>query len=122
VKTLPGGMLELAFIAEALQLIHGPADPALFRANTAEALRALAAAGHLRQADGQRLVAADFLWRSIQGIDRLTGLRETETVPPAAMLAPLLRATRTPDLAALRAAMAEASGAARVCFDRYINK
>jgi len=122
VKTLPGGMLELTFIAEALQLIHGPAAPMLFRANTAEALLALAAAGHLAEADGQALVAADFLWRSIQGIDRLTGLRETETAPPAAMLTPLLRATATPDLAALRGAMGQASGVVRACFDKYINK
>ena len=35
VKALPGGLMEVAFIAEALQLLHGPRDPALFQPNTA---------------------------------------------------------------------------------------
>ena len=122
VKTLPGGMLEIAFIAEALQLIFGPTDPSLFRPNTADSLRGLTSAGHLSEADGQALIDADFLWRSVQGIDRLTGLRETETDPPPAMLVPLLRATSTPDLDALREAMAKASRTVRRCFERYIWK
>ncbi len=122
VKTLPGGMLEVAFIAEALQLIHAPLNPALLRANTADALRALNAAGHLPDADTQALIGADFLWRSVQGIDRLTGLRETETAPPAAMLTPLLRATATPSLAALQAAMARASQEVQYCFQRHISQ
>jgi glutamate-ammonia-ligase adenylyltransferase len=122
VKHLPGGMLELAFIAEALQLIHGPAAPGLFRPNTAAALRALSEAGHLAAADAQALIAADFLWRSVQGIDRITGLAESTAEPPAAMLTPLLRATATKDLPALRAAMAKASQSVRDCFERIINK
>jgi glutamate-ammonia-ligase adenylyltransferase len=122
VKNLPGGMLELAFIAEALQLIHGPRDPQLFRPNTTAALRALAQAGHLAEDDATALVAADFLWRSVQGIDRITGLRETATEPPAAMLTPLLRATGTPDLDALNSAMADASGKVRDCFERILNR
>jgi glutamate-ammonia-ligase adenylyltransferase len=121
VKHLPGGMLELSFIAEALQLIHGPADASLFRANTTAALRALEAAGHLPAPDAQALVAADFLWRSIQGIDRITGLADTATDPPAATLIPLLRATNMPDFAALSAAMGQASERVRQCFERHIN-
>jgi len=122
VKLLAGGMLELAFIAEALQLIHGQGDPTLFRANTADALRALGEAGHLRPEDAQGLVAADFLWRSIQGIDRITGLAEHETDPPAATLMPLLRATAMPDLDALRAEMADKAAHVRGCFERYVDR
>lgn len=120
VKYRAGGMIELAFIAEALQLIHGPRDHTLFRPNTAEALAALAAAGHLRPAEASALIDADRLWRTIQGIDRITGLRETEAAPPAAMLAPLLRATAAADLAALRAAMAKAGTTVRDCFQTRI--
>jgi glutamate-ammonia-ligase adenylyltransferase len=120
VKNLPGGMLEVTFIAEALQLIHGPANPALFCPNTAASLRALITAGHLPPEDGETLIAADFLWRSIQGIERITGLRESITEPPPATLAPLLRATATADLAALRERVASTSRAVRSCFERYI--
>jgi glutamate-ammonia-ligase adenylyltransferase len=122
VKYRKGGMIELAFIAEALQLIHGPQQPALFRANTTEALRALQHANHLTQADAMLLADADFLWRTIQGIDRITGLREQDINPPPTMLAPLLRATNTPNLAALRAKMAQAEACVHDCFVRNIAK
>jgi glutamate-ammonia-ligase adenylyltransferase len=120
VKYRTGGMMELAFIAEALQLIHGQSNPALFRANTAEALRGLQRAGHLCRQDGDILLAADFLWRTIQGIDRITGLRDQVFDPPPAMLAPLLRATRMQDLTELRAAMAQHGDDVHDCFKRLI--
>jgi len=120
VKHRKGGMIELAFIAEALQLIHGPAEPALFRANTGEALRALHKAGHLSEADAGLLQAADYLWRSIQGIDRITGLRDQDIDPPPTMLAPLLRATGAASLADLRATMAQAEDDVHDCFMRNI--
>jgi glutamate-ammonia-ligase adenylyltransferase len=120
VKHCPGGMIELAFIAEALQLIHGPTAPALFRANTAAALRALAAAGHIAEADAGVLVAADFLWRTVQGIARITGLRDKDAEPGMAMLAPLLRATAAVDLLQLRATMRQAQADVRDCFKRYV--
>jgi glutamate-ammonia-ligase adenylyltransferase len=120
VKHIPGGMIELAFIAEALQLIHGPANPSLFHANTAAAIRALAKAGHISAADSKVLLHADFLWRTIQGIARITGLKEKDTAPQPAMLAALFRATNTLDLAQLRATMSQTETDVRSCFTRLI--
>ncbi len=70
----------------------------------------------------QALVAADFLWRSVQGINRITGLRDRATQPPPAMVAPLLRVTNLPDLPALLAAMERAGEAVRDCFERHIKQ
>jgi glutamate-ammonia-ligase adenylyltransferase len=120
VKHCPGGMIELAFIAEALQLIHAPAEPNLLRPNTIAALRALQAAGHLSETDSTRLIAADTLWRTIQGIARITGMRDRDEAPPPAMLAPLLRATATIDLAQLRFTMAQHQTDVREIFTRLI--
>jgi len=120
VKHIPGGLIELAFIAEALQLIHGPANPSLFHANTAAAIRALAKAGHISAPDSHALLNADFLWRSIQGIARITGLKEKDTAPQPAMLAALFRATSTLDLAQLRATMSQTETDVRSCFTRLI--
>jgi glutamate-ammonia-ligase adenylyltransferase len=123
VKYRLGGMIELAFIPEVLQLIHGPADPALFRPNTAESLRALGEAGHLPADHADALIAADFLWRTVQGIARITGLPERGSEPPPpAMLAPLLRATGQPDLPALLAAMDQAAQTVRECFKLYVGE
>ncbi len=120
VKHRAGGMFEVGFIAETLQLIHDPAAPGLFHANTAAALRALGKAGHLPPDDVAVLLAADHLWRTVHGIDRITGLADKDTEPLPTMLAPLLRATATPDLDALLAAMARTGAAVRDCFDRHI--
>jgi glutamate-ammonia-ligase adenylyltransferase len=120
VKYRKGGMIELAFIAEALQLIHGPQNQALYRANTGEALRALQQAGHLTQADSSLLQNANFLWRTIQGINRITGLRDQDIDPPQTMLAPLLRATTSDSLADLRATMAQAEDDVHDCFMRHL--
>jgi len=120
VKYRKGGMIELAFIAEALQLIHGPQNHALFRANTGEALRALQKAGHLTQSDSALLQNANFLWRTIQGINRITGLRDQDIDPPQTMLAPLLRATKSDTLADLRATMAQAEDDVHDCFMRNL--
>jgi glutamate-ammonia-ligase adenylyltransferase len=122
IKTIPGGMLELNFIAAALQLIHGPQAPELFHPNTAAALRALALAGHLPPAHAQDLLAADHLWRSVQGINRITGLSDrAQSVPPALQI-PLLRATRAPSWEALRETMAQAAQNVTNCFEIYINQ
>jgi len=120
VKYCIGGMIELAFIAEALLLIHGPARPDLFQFNTAAAIRALAQAGYVQEPDATLLLKADFLWRTIQGITRITGMRVSDETPPEPLLAPLLRATSAIDLAELRATMAHAQNAVRNCFRRYI--
>jgi glutamate-ammonia-ligase adenylyltransferase len=118
VKYRAGGMIELAFIPEALQLIAR--DPALFRPNTAAALRALDEAGRLLTDDAAALIAADHLWRTVQGISRITGLSVRDNAPQPAMLAPLLAATSTPDLDALAAAMDHAGANVRDCFNRTI--
>jgi glutamate-ammonia-ligase adenylyltransferase len=120
VKHRPGGMLELTFIAEALQLIHGPAAPALFRPNSTDALRGLAVAGHIPPATAQALVDANLLWRTVQGMNRITGLSERTAEPPAAMLSPLLRATAMADLAALLAAMETTGAQVKTAFKAII--
>ncbi len=119
-RAIPGGMMEIGFVAQALQLIHGATEPALFQPNTAAALKTLAAAGHLHQNEAETLIHADFLWRSIQGINRITGLSIRAAEPPGAMLEPLLRATGFESLPALRGEIADTARAAHEIFSRLI--
>ncbi len=119
-RAIPGGMMEVGFVAQALQLIHGPTEPVVFQPNTATALKALAEAGHLLRSEADRLTQADFLWRTIQGINRITGLSNRAASPPAAMLEPLLRATSLKTLEALRGEIADTSRAAHDIFSRLI--
>ncbi|GAN80705.1 bifunctional [glutamine synthetase] adenylyltransferase/[glutamine synthetase]-adenylyl-L-tyrosine phosphorylase [Acidocella aminolytica] len=119
-RGIPGGMMEVGFVAQALQLIHGATAPALFQPNTAKALKTLADAGHLRQSEAETLIQADFLWRTIQGINRITGLSARANEPPTAMLDPLLRATGFKTLSAMRTEIIETARAAHEIFARLI--
>ncbi len=121
-RAIPGGMMEVGFIAQALQLIHGATNTALFQPNTATALKNLADAGHLQQAAAETLIRADFLWRTIQGINRITGLTSRATAPPAAMLEPLLRATGFATLEALQGEIFNTARAAHNIFSRLITE
>ncbi len=119
-RSIPGGMMEVSFIAQALQLIHGAKEPALFLPNTAAALKALAAAGHLRQNEAQTLIHADFLWRTVQGINRITGLSSRASAPPTAMVEALLRATGFENLVSLEGEIADTAKAAHEIFSTLI--
>lgn len=68
-KAMPGGMIEVEFIAQALLLEHAPTRPELWRANTSAALAALGEAGLLPEA--ATLVRAEKLWRTLVGLRRL---------------------------------------------------
>ena len=91
-KMRPGGGIEVEFIAQALQLVHGvrPGCQA-----TRTALHALAEAGHLSPADAAMLAAADRLWRTVQSMVRITvGRGATDLPAPAAAGAAARRARR----------------------------
>ena len=57
-KYAPGGLMDIEFIAQALQLIHAPAHPAILDTNTIAALDKMAAAGFLEGADARLLIEA----------------------------------------------------------------
>ncbi|GBR07033.1 bifunctional [glutamine synthetase] adenylyltransferase/[glutamine synthetase]-adenylyl-L-tyrosine phosphorylase [Acetobacter oeni] len=69
VKRRAGGLMEVEFIAQALQLIAGSAEAR--SPCTPRAFRLLARAGVLSRQDARVLVDADEAWRSLQSILRL---------------------------------------------------
>lgn len=122
VRYIPGGMMEIGFIAQALQLIHGPRNHDLFHPNTTAALQALAKAGHLPKEMANQLIRADFLWRTIQGLNRITGLSEKAVRPPPSMLEPLLCITQFDTLAALEREITDTAGVVHDIFTQIIVK
>jgi glutamate-ammonia-ligase adenylyltransferase len=85
-------MVDVEFIAQVLQLINA-AVPGFYPNQAAKvALRRLAAAGLMRTEDADLLIRADLLWRTIQGVLRLTvGETDKDVLPPASA-EPLLKA------------------------------
>jgi [glutamine synthetase] adenylyltransferase / [glutamine synthetase]-adenylyl-L-tyrosine phosphorylase len=122
VKLGPGGQIDVAFIAQALQVVHARESPGVRDPTTRIALANLADAGFLAQDDAALLTGADHLWRTVQGMLRLTlGRAQPETLPDASAR-PLLRAADAPDQPALRARIETAAEQVRATFVRLIGE
>lgn len=119
-KLRPGGQIEVEFIAQVLQLLHAPRDPSVLHPTTRIALARLAKAGALPADEARTLIAADHLWRTIQGMLRLTVVMPREPELPAAAAQALLRAAGIADMATLRDLSARTADAVRALFIKHI--
>lgn len=123
VKNMPGGILDIEFVAQFLILLHSNAHPDLRHANTAAALTALRKAGCIDPDDADTLLRAAGLWQTIQAILRLTGATlDADGRPPASLHPLLCRAADQPDIRVLEAEMTELAGAVRRIFDRAVTE
>ncbi|HXC56143.1 MAG TPA: bifunctional [glutamine synthetase] adenylyltransferase/[glutamine synthetase]-adenylyl-L-tyrosine phosphorylase [Rhizomicrobium sp.] len=113
-KFAPGGLVDIEFVAQTLQLCAAPENPAVLAANTIEALRRLAAAGVLAPDRARTLIAAAMLEHALTQVLRiaLDGPLEPETATPG-LKALLTRAGKAENFAALEAALAETQAAVR---------
>ncbi len=82
-KFSPGGLLDVEYLVQGLQITHGHRDPSLRATNTREAMAALARAGILSPDDYTRLRKAHtFLRWLIDGLRMVRGNAQDLTVPP----------------------------------------
>ncbi|MFH9398447.1 bifunctional [glutamine synthetase] adenylyltransferase/[glutamine synthetase]-adenylyl-L-tyrosine phosphorylase [Streptomyces sp. NPDC017638] len=82
-KLGPGGLRDVEFAVQLLQLVHGRTDPALRSGTTLDALRALAAGGYVGREDAARLNEAYRFLRLLEHRIQLYRLRRTHLVPEA---------------------------------------
>jgi glutamate-ammonia-ligase adenylyltransferase len=122
VKHRPGGLMEVEFIAQVLQLIHARADPGICSPTTRVALSRLAVAGLISGADAAMLIHAEHLWRTIQDLVRITLGRGAPAELPDVAARPLLAATGTVDPVQLGATMEEAAREVRAAFIRLVGE
>jgi len=105
-KRGPGGIREVEFLVQAIQLIRGGREPALRRRGLLPALAALASAGHLPAATAQRLAEAYRFLRRVE--NRVQMLRDAQEYALPADPLDRLRVARglgCADAAALDAAL-----------------
>jgi glutamate-ammonia-ligase adenylyltransferase len=76
-----GGLRDVEFAVQLLQLVHGRSDPTLRGAGTLEALGALAAGGYVARADAATLGAAYEFLRRLEHRIQLYRLARTHVVP-----------------------------------------
>jgi glutamate-ammonia-ligase adenylyltransferase len=133
VKLRRGGLMEVEFIAQVLELFAAADHPELCDPTTHVALARLAAAGLLPLDDAELLARADRVWRTVQGLLRLTvGRASAETLPSAAFVA-LRRGVACElygdpsgcqglDLAGLRATLDALAQQVRTIFIRHVGR
>ncbi|MEH0974514.1 bifunctional [glutamine synthetase] adenylyltransferase/[glutamine synthetase]-adenylyl-L-tyrosine phosphorylase [Micromonospora sp. CPCC 205546] len=111
IKRGPGGLRDIEFAVQLLQLVHGRGDESLRVPGTIPALRALVAGGYVGRADGEALLRGYRFLRGVEHRLQLQGLRRTHTVPtePTALrwLAAALGHTATPGRSAVEEFRAE---------------
>ena len=82
-KLGPGGLRDVEFAVQLLQLVHGRADSALRSGNTLTALAELAAGGYVGRRDAGLLADAYRFLRTLEHRLQLHRLRRTHTLPIA---------------------------------------
>jgi glutamate-ammonia-ligase adenylyltransferase len=107
VKLGRGGLVDVEFLAQALQLVHGAAHPEVRRASTTAALAGLARAGALDVATAMRLTDHHRFLRRVSAALRLLGARPADTLElagpmPARVASALGLGSREAFLAAYR--------------------
>ncbi len=120
-KYARGGLVDVEFIAQALQLVHGQAQPEILNTNTIAALHNLHAGGALDNADAAVLVAAAGLGHALTQVLRVA-LEETPNMAEATpgLKALLVEAGAASDFAALEARLFALQARVRAIFERLL--
>ncbi|MGH9895531.1 MAG: bifunctional [glutamate--ammonia ligase]-adenylyl-L-tyrosine phosphorylase/[glutamate--ammonia-ligase] adenylyltransferase, partial [bacterium] len=82
-KYMPGGIREIEFFLQALQLIYGGKFPILREANTLRTLEQLETVGIIGPKDHQALREAYVIWRTLEHRVQMANNEQTHTLPEA---------------------------------------
>ncbi|MFO0992374.1 MAG: bifunctional [glutamine synthetase] adenylyltransferase/[glutamine synthetase]-adenylyl-L-tyrosine phosphorylase [Hyphomicrobiales bacterium] len=121
IKRAPGGLIDIEFIAQFLQLVHAAAHPEILDQNTGAALAKLSAGGLLGEVQGQLLKAALALYQRLTQVLRLCVATEfTPDNAPAGLARLLANASGVPDLARAESLLLETRATVSEIFEALI--
>jgi glutamate-ammonia-ligase adenylyltransferase len=121
VKYTGGGLTDVEFIAQYLQLRHAHENPNVLDPNTCGALARLLEAGLLTASAGNSLLHAARLWRTIQGMLRFTyDGAFNEDAAPAGLKQALAKAAGVDDFESLKSVMERTARDVRAIFIELI--
>ena len=120
-KYVPGGLIDIEFLAQSLQLVHAPAHPEILDTNTVAALEKIAAAGLLGDTGARLLVEAAALQQALTQIVRiaLDGMLEADQAS-AGLKTLLARAGGAADFTVLEQDLFARQEAVRGAFNRLM--
>jgi [glutamine synthetase] adenylyltransferase / [glutamine synthetase]-adenylyl-L-tyrosine phosphorylase len=121
IKYVQGGLVDLEFIAQYLQLVHAHEKPAILETHTGRVLENAVALGLVGRADGETLRAAFTLYHDVTQVLRLCLPRKFESAEGGpGLLALLARAGELPDFPRLEAYMIDTQRKVRQIFEKII--
>jgi glutamate-ammonia-ligase adenylyltransferase len=117
-----GGLVDIEFTAQYLQLRHAAAAPEILATGTAQVLHRLIEAGVLAKDTGAALLDALALWQQIQGMLRVTlSTPENATLPLDVVDRLLTRATGIADPVARTRRIDDAATTALAIYEKLID-
>jgi len=122
VKLRAGGLVEVEFIVQVLELVHLRERPEVRHPTTRIAIDALAEAGVLEAQDAALLRRADRTWRTVQEILRITLGRLPRGELPRSVAETLARALALSSPEALAPELENLAASVRECFIRLVGK
>jgi glutamate-ammonia-ligase adenylyltransferase len=121
VKLGYGGIREIEFIAQTLQLLHGARHAFLQERNTLKALRALRQLQILPHGDMEALIAAYRFLRTVEHRLQIENEAQTHTLPDnPETLARLARSLGIANPSAFQTTLADHTGAVRAIFEKIL--
>jgi glutamate-ammonia-ligase adenylyltransferase len=121
IKNMPGGLIDIEFIAQYLQLRHAHDCPGVLATNTTDALTRLRDEGYLEPGTAETLIAAMSLWRNAQGVLRLSvGDDFDEQDATEGIRVMLANACKAEDFDALKRMIADTARSCRSIWDQII--
>jgi len=112
VKYRYGGLIDIEFIAQYGQLLHGPSAPGVLSNSTADALRRLRDLGYFDASMSDTLIQALTFWQQVQSAQRAMKTRETDGAPDQQVFDHAISSVAHINDAAERMRVAEATAAA----------
>ena len=122
-KQTRGGLVEIEFISQMLQIIHAHGHPNILQTNTGLALAGLAAEGLLAPADAEVLNQAGTLYHRLTQILRLCLSKPFDpTDAPDDLVRLIAQAAGVPDIASTEALLSETEDFVAAIFDRLVGQ
>jgi glutamate-ammonia-ligase adenylyltransferase len=120
-KYVDGGLVDLEFISQHLQLIHAADHPGVLDQNTSAAFEKMRAEGVLSADDASVLLRATHLYHSLTQIMRLCqeGRFDPDKSPPG-LNALLAQAAGVPDFSSIPPLLQEVQDAVGACFEKLV--
>lgn len=121
IKQVRGGLVDLEFLVQYLQLVHAHEHPECLDQNTAAALRKLASCGVLDWGDAEVLIDGAWLLHTITQILRLCLDKTFEaSSAPVGLKNLLARAADSPDFSHLESRLSDTQASILQLFERHV--